>query len=295
MGKRKANGDDKQPSKDKMDVDGQDSGSEDDTEILDVDLEFFKPEPGVDFHGLKNLLRQLFDADNQLFDLSALADMILEQHDIGSTVKCDGLESDPYAFMTVLNMHQHQSKAVIQQLTKYIISKARASGNQHLANLESLLSEKSSAQFGLIITERVINMPHQVIPPLYNMLQEEIQSAVQARKPYEFTHYLVISKTYTEVESKLDAEDNPPSKKKKAGSSSSSPETFFFHPEDEVLHRHALGWTNFDYDTQGDEGASDSRRVFSENGIKPQGHLILMGSEKFKDAVKAVGEYLSAE
>lgn len=28
MGKRKANGDDKQPTKDKMDVDGEDSGSD---------------------------------------------------------------------------------------------------------------------------------------------------------------------------------------------------------------------------------------------------------------------------
>ncbi|EME78592.1 uncharacterized protein MYCFIDRAFT_190822 [Pseudocercospora fijiensis CIRAD86] len=295
MGKRKANGDDKQASKDKMDVDGELSGSEDDTEMLDVDFEFFNPDSEVDFHGLKNLLRQLFDADNQLFDLSALAGMILEQQDIGTTIKCDGKESDPYAFMTILNLYQHRSKAVIQQLTNYILSRVRASGDQSLANLEALLSEKSSARVGLILTERFINMPHQVIPPLYNMLLEEMQLAVEDKKPYEFTHYIVMSKTYTEVESKLDAEDNPPSKKKKAGASSNSPETFFFHPEDEVLHRYALGWTNFDYETQGDEGASDSRRVFTENGIKPQGHLTLMESEKFKDAVKAVGEYLSAE
>lgn len=46
--------------------------------MLDVDFEFFDPQP-IDFHGLKTLLRQLLDVDHQLFDLSALADLILSQ------------------------------------------------------------------------------------------------------------------------------------------------------------------------------------------------------------------------
>lgn len=62
----------------------------------------------MDFHGLKVLLRQLFDSDSQLFDLSALSDLILSQPLLGSTVKVDGNETDPYAFLTVLNLHQHK-------------------------------------------------------------------------------------------------------------------------------------------------------------------------------------------
>ena len=76
--------------------------------MLDVDFEWFDPQPAVDFHGLKTLLRQLFDVDNELFDLSALADLILSQPLLGSTVKVDGNESDPYAFLTVLNLHEHR-------------------------------------------------------------------------------------------------------------------------------------------------------------------------------------------
>ena len=76
--------------------------------MLDVEFEWFDPQPDVDFHGLKTLLRQLFDADNQLFDLSALTDLILEQPLLGSTVKVDGNETDPYAFLTVLNLHEHR-------------------------------------------------------------------------------------------------------------------------------------------------------------------------------------------
>ncbi|CAK3929672.1 related to bcp1 [Lecanosticta acicola] len=293
MGKRKANGDAEIPSKDKMDVDGEDSGSEDDTDLLNVDFEWFDPQPAVDFHGLKTLLRQLFDVDNQLFDLSELADMILAQPLLGSTVKCDGNESDPYAFLTVLNLHQHRQKKVIQQLTEYLLNRTKPQQALH-QHLQTLLSpDAASAQIGLILTERFINVPHQIVPPMYNMLQEEIQWALEENEPYHFSHYLVISKTYSEVASKLDAEENPPSKKKKAADSLA--ETFYFHPEDEVLQKHALGYGNFEYERQGDEGASDAKRTFSELGVKPQGHLILLEGKNFADAVKAVGEYLSGE
>ena len=77
-------------------------------EIVDVEFEWFDPQPAVDFHGLKILLRQLFDTDAQLFDLSALTDLILSQPLLGSTVKVDGNETDPYAFLTVINLKQHR-------------------------------------------------------------------------------------------------------------------------------------------------------------------------------------------
>ncbi|KAK5115640.1 hypothetical protein LTR85_009811 [Meristemomyces frigidus] len=291
MVKRKANGEDKAASKTKMDIDGEDSGSDDDESMLNVDFEWFDPDPEVDFHGLKTLLRQLFDVDNQLFDLSELTDMILAQPNLGSTVKCEGKESDPYAFLTVLNLHQHREKAVIQQLTQYLLSKAAA---QEVKQLQSLLSPDSKAQVGLILSERFINMPHQIIPPLYSMILEEINLAIKDKEPYDFTHYLIISKTYTEVASQLDAEDERPQKKKRAAKDVAA-ETFYFHPEDEVLHKHALAHCSFDYTKQGDEGASDAKRAFQELGVRPQGHLMLIEGKKFEGAVKAVGEYLGAE
>lgn len=63
--------------------------------MLDVEFEFFDPNPDVDFQGLKTLLRQLFDADAQQIELGALADLALHQKLIGSTIKTDGIESDP--------------------------------------------------------------------------------------------------------------------------------------------------------------------------------------------------------
>lgn len=80
--------------------------------MLDVEFEWFDP-ADVDFHGLKQLLKQLFDADNEAFDISELADLIISQPEVGSTVKVtddenEAKDNDPFAFLTALNLHTHR-------------------------------------------------------------------------------------------------------------------------------------------------------------------------------------------
>jgi protein BCP1 len=137
-------------------------------------------------------------------------------------------------------------------------------------------------------------MPHETVPPMYTMLLEEIQWAVQESEPYNFTHYLILSKTYEEIQSALPAMDEQPRSKKQKGGKAGG-ETFYFHPEDEVLHKHALGWASFEYDTPVDAGASDSKRAFQELGVKPKGHLVLIEAEKFEAAVGGVKAFLSGQ
>ncbi|ETI20767.1 hypothetical protein G647_07109 [Cladophialophora carrionii CBS 160.54] len=264
------------------------SGDDEDFDVLDVDFEWFDPQPEFDFHGIKTLLQQLFDVDAQLFDLSALTDVILAQPTLGSTVKVDGNETDAYAFLSILNLQQHKDKPFVSKIAQYIHSKAKS--NPNLAALAELLSQPTVPAIGLILTERLINVPAEVVPPMYTMLLEEMDWAVQDGEPYNFSHYLILSKTYTEVASKLDAEDEQPKKKKKSGSGSSEP--LYFHPEDEVLHRYAICHGGFDYSIKQDDGHSDSKRAFQEMGIKPQGHATLIAADKFKDAVQNVADYL---
>jgi protein BCP1 len=78
--------------------------------VVNVDFEWFNFDPEVDFHGTKTLLRQLFDVDANLFNMSALADLVLSQPTIGSTIKVDGKANDAYALLTVLNTAVHQDK-----------------------------------------------------------------------------------------------------------------------------------------------------------------------------------------
>lgn len=56
---------------------------------------------------LKRLLNQLFTSDAQLFDVHALATLILacaKEYGVGSCVKVDGEESDPYAYLSVVDL-----------------------------------------------------------------------------------------------------------------------------------------------------------------------------------------------
>lgn len=178
------------------------------------------------------------------------------------------------------------------KIIQYLQTKSRS--KPELAPLADLLSQPTIPSIGLILTDRLINVPSEVVPPMYSMLLEEIQWAIDDKEPYNFSHYLILSKTYTEVASKLDAEENRPTKKKKKAAGTSF-ETMYFHPEDEVLHRHAVCHGGYDYSTKQDEGHSDSKRAFQELGIKPQGHAILISADKFKDAVQDVAEYLKPQ
>ena len=103
--------------------------------MLDVEFEWFDPQPENDFHGIKTLLRQLFDVDARLFDLSALTDLILAQPLLGSTVKVEGNETDPYAFLSVLNFHEHRVNTLIFSSVVYLIF----SGQTCHAAIEQLL------------------------------------------------------------------------------------------------------------------------------------------------------------
>ena len=134
-------------------------------------------------------------------------------------------------------------------------------------------------------------MPHEIVPPMYTMLLEEIQWAVAEKEPYAFTHYLVLSKAYQEIHSQLPSDEAPKTKKSKKADKEE--ETFYFHPEDEVLHKHALEYTSFDFDTPVDEGASDSKRAFQDLGVRPKGHLVLVEAGKFEGAVEGVKKFLS--
>lgn len=250
--------------------------------MVNVDFEWFNFDPQIDFHGTKSLLRQLLDVDANLFNISALADLILSQPTIGSTVKVEGKETDPYAMLTALNMFEHREKEPMKELIKYIVEKAQT--NSALSSVPELIN--SGKHVGLVFSERLINMPSEIGPPLYSMLIDEVEAAVEDKEPYEFSHYLVLSRVYKETESTINVEER---KRKKAKEEAS---VFYFHPEDEVLQKHALAYGSFSY-TKEEDAVADSKRAFQEMGIKTTGHMILIEASKFEGAVKAINEYLS--
>lgn len=259
-----------------------DGDEDDDTDVsmINVDFEFFDLNPNVDFHALNTLMKQLMGPDAINFELGALADLLLSGP-IGSTVKVDAEESDPYAFLTVINMNENRDHTQVKLLAEYLLSKSKKDEKCYKL-LHKLLSEEAKGQTGLLLSERLINMPVEVSPPLYRILSEEIASKASSEPSYAFGHYILWSKSYTEIASKLDEEDDRP--KKKGKSEKIKKEVFYFHSEDEILIKHASHRVQFQYSHENPE--SDSKRAFHDFGIKPTGELMIFTKEQLGKAVE---------
>ena len=252
---------------------------ENEEETVNVDFDFFDLNPEVDFHATKNLLRQLFGDDAVEFDLSSLADLILNDNTVGTCIKTDGKESDPFALLSVINLSKNLENPTVKKLVAYVLDKTNSQPKFNVL-LRKLLGDKKN-KVALIVSERLINMPVEVVPPMYKMLHEEMDSAEDAHEKYEFDYFLVVSKVYEMVAAK-EQEDAKTNKKKKAGADTTK-EMDYFHYEDLVLEANCIHHGYYPYTHVSQE--TDSRRVFTEYGLDPQLSLILLGKDQLQTSV----------
>ncbi|KAF5355869.1 hypothetical protein D9756_004339 [Leucocoprinus leucothites] len=280
------------------DDDDSDSGS--DVSIVNVDFDFFSPNPEVDYHAINKLLQQLFQRDAETLDTNQLTELILAQSAIGTTVKTDGVESDPFALLTVLNMHIHHQHPSVKAIANYCLEKVAASGDQSFHSTLHALFSQNQHHVGLVICERLINMPVQVIPPMYKMLADELRQAMSENKPYNFSHFLFISRTYhlsPEEESFLansasrnhsKAKGSP--KKSKTTPSQPMPEPppdgiYTFHPEDEAIRALSLHSLDYKYTT-----APQEPREKDAFGLDIRARMMLLPAENFEALVNRLQE-----
>lgn len=286
-------------NKNKEEATDSESESEDEevNEIIDVDFEFFDPQP-QDFYGYKILLKQIFGNDHEYINLSDLADLVLSQPLLGSSVKVqseDPKKEDPYAMLSVLNMQEHKDKESIKQIKKYLndrLTKKPVS----LKKLNAFLNDESKP-VGILLNERLINMPPQVVPPMFRMLLEEIQWAIEDKEPYEFAYYMIISKLYKMVESKVDKDENAPQtsvkKSKKAKIEKINPEdlnkVFYFQPEDEIIEKYSVLKVDF---RMAKATNTDSKRTFYDYGIDPFRRVLVFPADKLQTITDEISELL---
>ena len=173
-------------------------------------------------------------------------------------------------------------------MVEYLVE--RISTNPSLAPIADALASPSN-HVGLIISERMINMPAEIVPPMYTMLIDEVDAAIEDKEPYEFTHYLVLSRAYIEVESALESE--PTERKSKKIREDPTASQLFFHAEDEVLSKLAQAHGRYSYRKIA-ESSADSKRAFREIGIEAEGLLMLFEAKKLPDAIQAVSDFISS-
>lgn len=179
----------------------------------EIQVEFAGQSPiAEDFHGIKSLLHQLFLKAH--INLSGLTELIIQQNYIGSILQqcvdnedIDGeeeanSEDEVFGVTSVINLSHHKDVECVKEVKQYLLEKTQ----KKLAGLFN----NSSNQIGLLFNERFINIPPQVSVPLLENLCKEIVEAKEAGKPFDFTHFILISKLHEST--RKDSE----SKKKKA-------------------------------------------------------------------------------
>ena len=173
--KRKVRGDTSQAPKGRNIQESQKSREE-----FQVEFQFFDPEED-DFHSVRDLLCSgtLGFAD---LDISGLANSIVDQVNIGTMVK-SGVEeagADAQApaegdedevtlcgMLTILNLRQFEDQAWCKSLSGLLESKVK---EKQFLNLV-----KGEDQVGLVISERFVNLPLELIPAMHNVILEDIQ------------------------------------------------------------------------------------------------------------------------
>ncbi|CCH58448.1 hypothetical protein TBLA_0A06560 [Henningerozyma blattae CBS 6284] len=197
---------------------------DDGEEIVNIDFDFFSGNPNVDFHALKNLMRQLFGAqESNRIQLSALADLILESPT--TTIKTDGQESDPYCFLSFINYKENRKCDYVQYLKKI---------DNRLSTFFDTIDGNNNKTCALVMSERLINMPPEVVPPLYKITLEDVSNSLGDGKHYDF--YIIVSRKY-EVNFDMEEDDGESGSRSKKRVKQN--EIDYFHEEDRFFEKHS--------------------------------------------------------
>ena len=240
-----ADDEDEQVSSEDSDDDSDDDG------ILTVNFEFDAIQE-KDYHGMKGLLEK--GAWNQV-NTSDVADALVKQINVGSTLKIDDGSEVVYGIISTLNIGASQGKTPsVNAMCTFLQRACKDTATSNLLSSILLPKQLASEPVGLVVSERYVNMPADVAPALYQLLLNDLKEA----KSDQYKHVLMVSKCYVE-EAKANKKKKKGKKRRKknntnssnsSSSSSSSdntdqPMAYFIKFEDEIFRQHATASFTF--------------------------------------------------
>ncbi|BBN04628.1 protein BCP1 [Marchantia polymorpha subsp. ruderalis] len=216
------------------------SGVSDEEGIVNVDFEFFDPKP-TDFHGVKALLKSYLE--DTLWDISGFVDIFLAQTTVGTVVKTSN-DDNPIGILTALNLARYKDRACMKEIYQYLWK--NSNGKAERENLETMWN-KQAKDVGLIVSERLVNIPIDLVPPLYNSLLDEVMWATEDEPTkelqnfFKFKDYVIVTRVFVEHSKKKGSDDGKQAKvgiiQKQKGVTEDKGELIYVKPEDEIFHQ----------------------------------------------------------
>ncbi|KAG0724655.1 Protein BCCIP [Chionoecetes opilio] len=221
---------------------------------INVDFEGFTA-TDADFHGMKRLLQQCFRG--LPVDVSGLTDTIISQNYVGSVIKQVDAEEDDddeeeeemqggeddgqqvFGVTTVINMTARKDEDCVAGLRTALVERCSSDGPDATTALLRDILGNESKHIGLLVSERLTNLPPQFAIPVFDCLRKEINEAKKKKMPYDFAYLLMICKVY-----KLE-------KKKKKRTIETE---LWGNPEEEVIAEECTA--SFEYSVKGESSMS---------------------------------------
>jgi len=160
-----------------------DEDKEDDDAAVEASFGFFDPCEG-DYHAVKAFLRSYIDGDGvdggagDALDVNGLADLIAGQAAVGTTVKAeDDVESGPLGFITLLQLGAHRKARCLAQLKEFILENMGSD-----AARARMTAVWDSPRTALLLQDRMLNLPLEVVPVLHAELAKDLDHARREAK-----------------------------------------------------------------------------------------------------------------
>lgn len=243
---------------------------------IDVDFACDEPDEG-DFHGLKTVLTHYLDG--RQFSSSELVDAIIA-NPASSVIKC-GEDGDVIGAASVLQVSQHGSSEFLAEIKDFVKGHA-PKGTREAEKITAAFAFESTA---LLISERLLNCPPQLAPPLMETLIKEAEDMARENKS-KINQYIFITRAYSDPKTAagLVGEGSKKSKKSKKEKKSGVSDLIFATPEGEFLAQKASVVFSF----------AVPNRAVGKDDLLPQRVVALVPAKEVAGALKEMNAVLSS-
>lgn len=215
--KKKSKNKKRQREDDDMDVEDEedvfDLENKIDDEIENVEFNFSNILES-DYHSLKSLIQPNFQFEN--INVGDLSDFLISQHeDVGTTIRAGDMVFGVFSYVPLSQQIQKkQHSSFFDEFFNFLKLKANKADEKNKVKIMEILQKNYN--LGLIISERVVNLPEETVPPALGLATKEINECREVEekdydKRFDFDYLILISKYVKITEEKR--KDNKKMKK----------------------------------------------------------------------------------
>ena len=150
-----------------------------------------------DYHSLKSLIQPNFQFEN--LNVGDLSDFLISQHeDVGTTIRAGDMVFGVFSYVPLSQQIQKkQHSPFFDEFFNFLKLKANNADEKNKSKIMEILQKNYN--LGLIISERVVNLPEETVPPALGLATKEINECREVEekdydKRFDFDYLILISK-----------------------------------------------------------------------------------------------------